>query len=189
MKMFLHSMRPLLLDLAATLLFLALYAVTRNITVSVAAGLILALSQIGWQLARGKSVDALQWIGLIVIGASGTATLVTNNPVFVMAKPSLIYCLVGAAMLKRGWINKYLPAIALETVPDLAIAFGYVWAGLMFFSAALNLVVALNASVLVWGAFMASYATARKIVLFMVQYGVMKTVGRRRYRARMALAA
>ena len=54
-------------------------------------------------------------------------------------------------MLKRGWMNRYLPPIALETVPDLAIGFGYVWAGLMFFSAALNLVLALSLSVTQWG--------------------------------------
>ena len=32
------------------------------------------------------------------------ATLMTHNPIFVMLKPSLIYVLVGGAMLQRaGW--------------------------------------------------------------------------------------
>ncbi len=189
MKDLLHSARAILADMAATLLFLALYALTHSITLSVAAGMAVALGQIGWELARGKAVDALQWIGLVVIASAGTATLVSHNPLFVMLKPSVIYCLVGTAMLKRGWMNKYMPARALETMPDLVVSFGYVWAGLMFFSAALNLVVALNSSVLAWGAFMAIYATTSKIALFAVQYGVMKTVGRRRYRARAAVAA
>lgn len=189
MKDLLHSARALMTDLVATLFFLALYALTHSIALAVAAGLVLAFGQIGWQLLRGKAVDALQWVGLVVIASLGTATLVSNNPLFVMLKPSLIYCLVGAAMLKRGWMNKYLPAIALETVADLAVTFGYVWAGLMFFSAAVNLVVALNTSVLAWGAFMSVYATASKLALFAVQYGLMKSVGSRRYRARAAMAA
>ena len=186
MKSLLHSARAVLTDMLATLFFLALYALTHSIALSVAASLILAFGQIGWQLLHGRPVDALQWIGLVVIASLGTSTLISNNPLFVMLKPSLIYCLVGAAMLKRGWMSKYLPAIALETAPDLAIGFGYAWAGLMFFSAVRNLLVALNLSVLAWGGFMAIYSMASKLVLFAVQYGVMKSVGRRRYRARAA---
>jgi intracellular septation protein len=189
MKELLHSARALLLDTAATLLFLALYAVSHSLALSVAAGLALVVGQIGWELARGKKVETLQWIGLAVIASSGTATLIANNPLFVMLQPSVLYCLVGTAMLKRGWMTRYLPARALDYVPDLAMRFGYVWAGLMFFSAALNLVVAQHASVLAWGAFMTTYAAASNLALFAVQYGVMKTVGRRRYRARVAIAA
>jgi intracellular septation protein len=187
--MLLRSMRALLLDMAATLFFLGLYALTHNIVLAVAAGLVLAFGQIGWRLAHGKRVDTLQWIGLVMITAAGSATLITRNPLFIMLKPSVIYCLVGAAMLQRGWMIKYIPAIALETVPDLAITFGYVWAGLMFFSAALNVVVAQHTSVLAWGAFMSVYAIVSKMTLFALQYGVMKAIGRRRYRARQMIAA
>ena len=52
--------------------------------------------------------------------------------------------IVGIVMLKRGWMNRYLPRIAIETVPDVAVVFGYVWSGLMFFSAALNVALALK---------------------------------------------
>ncbi len=184
MKDLLHSARAVLTDMVATLFFLALYALTHNIALAVAAGLALALGQIGWELAKGRSVDALRWIGLVAIVSLGTATLISGNPLFVMLKPSLIYCLVGAAMLKRGWMLKYLPERALQHVGDLGVAFGYVWAGLMFFSAALNLVVAQHTSVLGWAAFMSIYASASKIALFAVQYGVMKLIGKRRYYAR-----
>ena len=68
----------------------------------------------------------------------GSATLITNDPRFVMIKPSLIYVIVGIVMLKPGWINRYLPPIAMELVPDIAFILGYVWAGLMLFSAGLN---------------------------------------------------
>jgi intracellular septation protein len=184
MKELLHSARAVLTDMVATLFFLALYALTNSIVLAVVAGLALALGQIGWELARGRSVDALQWIGLAVIVSLGSATLISGNPLFVMLKPSLIYCLVGAAMLKRGWMLKYLPERALQHVGDLGVTFGYVWAGLMFFSAVLNLVVAQHTSVMGWAAFMAIYATASKAVLFVLQYGVMKMIGKRRYYAR-----
>jgi hypothetical protein len=91
-------------------------------------------------------------------------------------------------MMKRGWMNRYLPPRALEFVPDLGVRFGYVWAGMMFFSAALNLVLALTCSVVVWGAAITAWGTGSKIALFFVQYAVMKTTGRRRYRARLMMA-
>jgi intracellular septation protein len=188
MKALLHSGRALLSDLASTLLFFTLYALTGNVILSVGAGMTLAAGQIGWQFAQRKAVDTLQWVSLVVVMASGTATLVTHNPVFVMLKPSAIYLLVGAAMLKRGWMQRYLPAIAMETMPDMAIGFGYLWAGLMFFSAALNLGLALTSSVVTWGAVMSVWGIASKLALFLIQYGVMKTIGRRRYRARLVTA-
>jgi intracellular septation protein A len=156
---------------------------TGSIVISVAAGMALALGQIGWNLARKQPVDTLQWISLVTVLGAGAATLYTHNPVFVMLKPSLIYLLIGAAMLKRGWMLRYLPAIAIQTVSDMGVRFGYVWAGLMFFSAALNLVLALSLGVVAWGTAMTIWATGSKIALFALQYAMMKTVGRRRYRA------
>jgi intracellular septation protein len=189
MRSLLSAARALLLDLASTILFFCLYALTRNITLAVTLGLVLAIAQIGWQLLRRKPVDALQWISLLVVIASGSATLITHNPVFVMVKPSLIYLMVGTAMLRRGWMNRYMPPIVLETVPDLVIGFGYVWACLMFFSAALNLALALSLGVTAWCSAMSLCGVASKSALFFIQYGVMKTTGRRRrYRAQAVLA-
>ena len=102
-----------------------------------------------------------------------------------MIKPSIIYCVVGIAMLKRGWMNRYLPPVAIELIPDIAIIFGYVWAGLMFFSAALSLIVAFNYSVTTWLAFMPTYAIASKVVLFLIGYATMRTIAIRR-RARLS---
>ena len=175
-------------DLASTILFFCVYSLTGNMVWATTLGLALAAGQIGWQFLRRRPVDALQWVSLVVVLASGSAGLFTNNPVFMMIKPSVIYLLVGAAMLKRGWMNSYLPPRALEFVPDLGVSFGYVWAGLMFFSAALNLVLALNLSVTEWGVAMSVWGTASKFALFFIQYGVMKTIGRRRYKTQFAPA-
>lgn len=186
MKALLSAARPLLTDMASTILFFCVYAFTGRLAVAVALGLLLAAGQIGWELLRRHPVDTLQWISAVVVLSSGSAALITHDPVFVMVKPSLIYCMVGAAMLKRGWMNHYLPPRALEYVPDMAIAFGYVWAGLMFLSAALNLVLALALGVTAWGVAMTVWGIASKAALFLGQYGFMKFIGRRRA---LALAA
>jgi intracellular septation protein A len=119
---------------------------------------------------------------------SGTASLLTGDPRFVMLKPSLVYLAIGVVMLRPGWQNRYLPAIVRETVPDVAYVFGFVWAGLMFASAVLNIVVALNFSVTTWSAFMSVYASASKLGLFLIQYMVMRAITMRRHRSRTVLA-
>ena len=189
MKYLAGAARVLLEDLASTILFFGLYALTHNIVLSVALAIALAAAQIGWRLLRRQLVGTMQWVSAIAVAASGTATLVTRNPTFVMLKPTLIYVFVGCAMLQKGWLVRYVPPRAMEFVPDLVIASGYVWAGLMFFSAALNLVLATQVSVLAWGSVMSVWGTASKAALCLLQFFYMRIIGRRRYLARTAAAA
>jgi intracellular septation protein A len=188
MKNLFAAGKVLLLDMASTFLFLVLFLLTHNIPLSVALGMTLGAAQIGWQFARKRPIDTMQWMSLFLVLGSGTATLLTRDPRFVMVKPSVIYLIVGIVMLRSGWMNRYLPPIAIEMVPDIAVIFGYVWAGLMFFSAALNLVVAFNFSVVTWSASMSIYAIVSKAVLFLIQYATMRTIGVRRRRAQMIAA-
>jgi intracellular septation protein len=58
----------------------------------------------------------------------------------------------------------------------------------MFFSAALNIIVALNFSVVTWASFMSVYAIVSKAALFVIAYTTMRSIGRRR-RAQMIPAA
>jgi intracellular septation protein len=182
MKNLLEAGKMLFLDMAATLFFLALYLLTRNLALSVVLGMALGAIQIGWQLARGKPIDTMQWMGLFLVLGAGAVTLITNDPRFVMIKPSVIYIIVGIVMLRRGWMNRYLPPVAVALVPDIAVIFGYVWSGLMFFSAVLNMIVALNFSVVTWSAAMAIYGIVSKLALFLIAYATMRIVGGRRYR-------
>jgi hypothetical protein len=86
-------------------------------------------------------------------------------------------------------MNRYLPAIAIDIVPDIAFIFGFVWAGLMFFSAGLNLIVALNFSVVTWSVFMSIYGIVSKAALFLIGFATMRMIGMRRRRAQMVPAA
>jgi intracellular septation protein len=176
--------RLLLLDMAATLFFLALYLLTHNVALSVALGMALGIAQIGRQLARRMPIDTMQWMSLFLVLGAGTVTLLTHDPRFVMIKPSVIYLIVGIVMLKPGWMNRYLPPIAIELVPDIAVIFGYAWAGLMFFSAGLNLLVALNFSVVSWSVTMSVWGIASKAAMFLIGYAVMRTIGAARRRQR-----
>jgi intracellular septation protein len=184
MKNLLEAGRLLFLDMAATLFFLALYLLTGNVALSVVLGMALGTAQIGWQLARRMPIDTMQWMSLFLVLGAGTVTLITHDPRFIMIKPSVIYIIVGVVMLKRGWINRYLPPIAIERVPDIAVILGYAWSGLMFFSAALNLVVAFNFSVVTWSVTMSIWGIASKVAMFLIGYVVMRTIGAARSRRR-----
>jgi intracellular septation protein A len=173
----------LLLDLASTVFFLVVFLLSKNIPLAVALGVALGVAQIGWEFVRKRPIDTMQWLSLFLVVGAGTATLITNDPRFVMVKPSLIYLVVGVVMLKPGWMNRYLPPVAKELVPDIAFIFGFIWSGLMFFSAALNLIVALNFSVVTWASFMSVYGIVSKLGLFLIQYATMRYIGIRRRRA------
>jgi intracellular septation protein len=185
MKNLFHAGRFLLLDMASTLFFLVLYLSTDSILLSVTLGVALGIAQIGWQFARKKPIETMEWLSLFLVVSSGGATAITNDPRFVLIKPSLIYVIVAVVMLKPGWMTRYLPPVAMEIVPDVAFIFGFVWSGLMFFSAALNAIVALNFSVMAWASIMSIYAIISKLILFLTQYATMRYIGVRRRRAQM----
>ena len=183
MKNLFEAAKLLLLDMASTIVFLVVFLLTHEVTISVGLGMALGIAQIGWQFSRKKPIDTMEWLSLFLVVGSGTATLVTNDPRFVMFKPSLIYVIVGLIMLKPGWINRYLPPVAKAVVPDIAVIVGFLWAGLMFVSAAVNALVALNFSVVTWAAFMPVYGIVSKVVLFLAGFAVMRVIGRRRMRS------
>ncbi len=185
MKTLFEAGKLLLLDMASTFFFLVLYLLTKNIPLSVALGVALGAAQIGWEFVRKKPIDTMQWMSLFLVVGSGTVTLITGDPRIVMLKPSLIYIVVGIVMLKPGWMNRYLPPIAMQVVPDIAIIFGFVWAALMFAAAAVNVVVALNLSVATWSEFMLVFGFVSKAGLFLIQYATMRSIGVRRRRAQM----
>jgi intracellular septation protein len=189
MKSLLQSARFLALDMASTLLYLAVFLTTKSIPIAVGAGVALGIAQIAWEIARKRPIETMQWMSLFLVVASGTAALLTNDARFVLYKASVIYVIIGVVMLKPGWMNRYLPAVAIEIVPDIAYIFGFVWSGLMFVSAVVNIWVATHYSFLVWTGFMSAYALVSKLGLFLIQYGTMRFIALRRRRAQLATAA
>ncbi|MGA2042543.1 MAG: septation protein IspZ [Roseiarcus sp.] len=189
MKMLLQSAKFLLLDMASTFFFLGLYLLTRNVTLAVVIAIAIGLAQIGWEIARRQPIEAMQWMSLFLVVAAGVATLLTKDPRFVLIKPSVIYVIVGVVMLKPGWMNRYLPPVAIAIVPDVAVVFGFIWAGLMFATAAVNLVTALALTPAGWALFMGVFTVSSKVALFLISFAAMRVIGRRRRRAIEALAA
>ena len=183
MKSLFRSATFLLLDMASTFFYLAVYLTTKSIPIAAVAGIGLGIAQVVWERSRGKPIETMQWMSLFLVVASAVATVLTHDPRFVMLKASAIYVIIGVVMLKPGWMNRYLPKEAIEIVPDIAFVFGFIWAGLMFLSAIVNVVAAMQLSVLAWTGFMSTYALATKLGLFGIQYTTMRFIALRRRRA------
>lgn len=185
MNTFLYAARPIALDMAATLFFYLVLAVTGDVTTAVALGVGLGVLQLLVALARRTPVGALQWISLALVALMGAATLLTHDARFILIKPTLAYAAIGAGMLQRGWMLRYLPPIAVGRVPPaLVTAAGYVWAGLMFFSGVLNLTLALSVDAATCAKVMALWAPGSKLALFLAQYLLFRHVALRAHRAR-----
>lgn len=183
-----YAVGPLLLDSLGVIIFALLMALHINVIVATLCGATIAIAMVVSDIVRGKPVPAMQWLSLALVAVSAGATLLTHDPRFVMAKPTVIYGVVGCAMLRPGWLNRYLAPEDFAVVGDLMTVFGFAWAGLMFITGIANLVVAI-AFPDRWLAFLAVFPMASKVALFVVHFATLKIVGRRRVRAATAAAA
>ena len=91
----------------------------------------------------------------------GSATLLTHDPRFVLAKPAIGHFAIGVIMLKRGWMLRYMPPIVTETIPEYVTFAGYAWAALMFALGRRHHRVAMTGDMKLW-AFYVSWCCRRQ---------------------------
>ena len=183
MKTLLYAIGPMLFDSLGVLVFAVLLVAGAGIVPATIAGTVVALGVVGYELARGKRVAALQWISLASVLFTAAATLFTGDPRFVMAKPTIVYLIVGSVMLRKGWLNRYIPPEQLAIVGDVMDRFGMIWSALMFTSAALNLAIALF-FIAWWPLFIGIFPLASKFGLFAVHIAVVHRITQARLRRR-----
>lgn len=183
MKTLLYAIGPMLFDSLGILVFAVLLVAGAGIVPATIAGTVVALGVVGYELARGKKVAALQWISLASVLFTAAATLFTGDPRFVMAKPTIVYLIVGSVMLRKGWLNRYIPPEQLAIVGDVMDRFGMIWAALMFTSAGLNLVIALFFTSW-WPLFIGIFPLASKFGLFAIHIAVVHLITQSRLRRR-----
>ncbi|MFI4972969.1 MAG: inner membrane-spanning protein YciB [Caulobacterales bacterium] len=175
-------------DLFSTLVFAAAFALTANLFVATGAGIGFGIAQVALMKVLGKKVGLMQWMSLGLVIVFGTATLLTRNAQFIKLTPSLIYIAVGVVMLKPGWISRYMPPVVNEHAPDVPLAFGFIWAGLMFLTATANAVVAYRFDTAAYALFLSVVPTSSKLTLFAVQYVTTRILVGRRLRSRATTA-
>lgn len=164
-----YTLRYFAADLTPMIVFLLVFLASKNIYLATGVGIGLSALVIGWGLARKAPIGMLQWAGLGLIAVFGAATLLTGDPRFVMFKPTGINLVLGAVMLKRGWMERYAPETVRDVARPMLDVFGYVWSGLMFFTAALNLILAFAVDPTTWAKFNLIFPPMSIIGLFVIQ--------------------
>lgn len=53
--------------------------------------IVATFGQIGWLKLRGRSIDAMLWVSLVLIVVFGSATLVFHSETFIKWKPTVLY--------------------------------------------------------------------------------------------------
>jgi intracellular septation protein len=107
-------------------------------------------------------------VALVIV--LGSATLLTHDPRFVLAKPAIGHFAIGAIMLKRGWLLRYLPAIVTDTIPEYVTVAGYAWAALMFVLGTGTIGVAMTGDMKLWTFYVTVVLVGAKLAAFAVQY-------------------
>ena len=170
-------------DFFSTIVFLALYLITGNILLATGVAIGGAIAQVIWARLRGEALSFMTYASLALVIVLGSVTLLTNDPRFVLAKPSIAHFAIGAIMLKRGWLLRYMPPIVSETIPEYVTIAGYAWAALMFALGAGVIAVASTGDMKLWAFYVSVVAIGAKIAAFGVQYAAFRILVTSRIRA------
>lgn len=157
-------------DFFSTILFLAVYLATDNVLLATGVAIAGAVAQVIYARIKGKPLGYMTWASLALVIVLGTATLLTHDPRFVLAKPAIGHFAIGAIMLKRGWMLRYLPPIVTETIPEYVTIAGYAWAGLMFVLGAGTIGVAMTGDMRLWTFYVTVVLVGAKLAAFAIQY-------------------
>jgi intracellular septation protein len=140
--------------------------------------IVATLLQILWLKARGKKVDTMLWVSLALVTALGGATIYFHSESFIKWKPTVLYWVMGAALLvgqlvfKKNGIKSLMGA--QMTLPDrMWRVVNLSWVAFFAVMGFLNLWVALTFSTSTWVNFklfggmglMAAFVLAQAIYL------------------------
>ena len=170
-------------DFLSTIVFLVIYLVTDNVILATSVAIAGAGAQVIYARVKGHSLGYMTYASLALVIVLGSATILTNDPRFVLAKPSIAHFAIGAIMLKRGWMLRYMPSRVTEIIPEYVTIAGYAWAVLMFALGAGTIAVAATGDLKLWAFYVSVVAVGAKIAAFAVQYVVFRIVITSRLRA------
>jgi intracellular septation protein len=120
-----------------------------------AVAIVATFAQVSWLLARGKRVDKMLWISLVIIVVMGGATLLLRDPTFIKWKPTALYWVFAAVLVGSEWLFKRNLIRAMMggqiALPDAAWSrLNLSWVGFFVLMGGLNLYVAYTFSESTW---------------------------------------
>ncbi len=144
----------LLLDFFPIVLFFVAFKLA-DIYVATAVAIVATIAQIGWLRWRTGKIEPMQWISLVVIVLFGGATLLAHDETFIKWKPTILYWLMGGALMGAQllWRRNLLKLLLGDKVrlPEPAWRMmNLSWTGFFVFMGGLNLWVAYQFSTEAW---------------------------------------
>ena len=170
-------------DFLSAIVFLTLYLTTGNVVLATSVAIAGAVAQVVYSRVKGQPLNFMTYASLALVIVLGSATLLTNDPRFVLAKPSIAHFTIGAIMLRRGWMLRYVPPIVSETIPEYVTIAGYAWAALMFALGAGTIAVASTGDLKLWALYVSVVLIGAKLTAFAVQYVAFRVLVTNRIRA------
>jgi intracellular septation protein len=146
-----------LFDLFPVVLFFVAFKLF-DIYVATAVAIAGTFLQIGWLKWKGRKVDTMMWVTLVIIVVFGGATLALHDETFIKWKPTVLYWLFAAVLGAAELVfrKNLIRATLGEQVrlPDAVwTRLNWSWAGFFVFMGAANLYVAFNYSTDTWVSF------------------------------------
>jgi len=143
-----------LFDLFPVVLFFAAFKLF-DIYVATAAAIAASFLQIGWLKWKGRKVDTMMWVTLIIIVVFGGATLVLHDETFIKWKPTVLYWLFGIVigggeLLFRKNLIRAMLGEQIRLPDGVWTRLNWSWAGFFAFMGAANLYVANHFSTDAW---------------------------------------
>ncbi|HMH73375.1 MAG TPA: septation protein IspZ [Bradyrhizobium sp.] len=170
-------------DFLSAIVFLTLYLTTGNVVLATSVAIAGAVAQVVYSRVKGQPLNFMTYASLALVIVLGSATLLTNDPRFVLAKPSIAHFAIGAIMLRRGWMLRYVPPIVSETIPEYVTIAGYAWAALMFALGAGTIAVASTGDLKLWALYVSVVLIGAKLTAFALQYVAFRVLVTNRIRA------
>jgi intracellular septation protein len=170
-------------DFLSTIVFLVLYLSTGNVVLATSVAIAGAVAQVIYSRVKAKPLGFMTYASLALVIVLGSATLLTHDPRFVLAKPAIGHFAIGAIMLKRGWMLRYMPPRVAETIPEYVTVAGYAWAALMFALGLGTIAVAATGDLKLWAIYVSVVLVGAKLAAFAVQYVAFRVLVTSRIRA------
>jgi intracellular septation protein len=173
----------LLTDFLSAIVFLVLYLASDNVVLATSVAIAGAVAQVIYARVKAKPLGFMTYASVALVIVLGSATLLTQDPRFVLAKPSIAHFAIGAIMLKRGWMLRYMPPVVAEIIPEYITIAGYAWAALMFALGLGTIAVASTGDLKLWAFYVSVVLIGAKLSAFAVQYVAFRVLVTNRVRA------
>lgn len=170
-------------DFFSTIVFLVIYLASDSIVLATSVAIAGAIAQMVYTRVKGKELGFMTWASLGLVIVLGGATILTSDPRFVLAKPAIAHFAIGAIMLKRGWMLRYMPPLVAETIPEYVTFAGFAWAALMFALGAGTIAIAMTGDLRLWAIYVSVVALGAKVAAFVIQYVAFRLLVTSRIRA------